>query len=96
VVGRLVEQKDVRSCEQQLGKCKAHEPPARELNGIAREILLAEAQPAENRPRLGLDRIPAQVLEALLEPAVLSEKALLHLPFRFGHFLLKQMESMLK
>jgi len=55
VVGRLVEQEEVRLHDEQAGKARAHNPAAAHLAGLAVELRFAEAEAAQHLPGLGLD-----------------------------------------
>ena len=77
VVGRLVEQQHVGLAQQQLREREAHLPAAGELVGEPLEVRLLEAEAEEHRARVGLDRVAAERLEAVVQPPVLGEEALL-------------------
>ena len=57
MVRRLVEQQQVRLLQQQLGQRDAHLPAAGELFGVALPVFLAEAQPAQHRAHLRVERV---------------------------------------
>ena len=57
MVGRLVEQQQVRLRQQQLGQCNAHLPAAGELLGVARPVFLAKAEAVEHRADLRVERV---------------------------------------
>ena len=71
VVGRLVEEQQVGVLEQQPRERDAHHPAARELADVALHVGLGEAEAGQDAPRLGLQRPAAELLEPMLEPAVL-------------------------
>ena len=75
VVGRLVEEQRVGAREQELGQVDAHPPAAREGAQLAVHALLAEAQPVQDRARLGVDPVAVHGLEARLGLAVALEQA---------------------
>jgi hypothetical protein len=77
VVGRLVEQQHVGLAQQKLRERDPHEPSARELLGHTGEVALLEAEAHQHGTRLGLDRVAAEVLEALSQAPVLLQEALL-------------------
>ena len=70
MVRRLVEEEQRRPLEEQARQRRPHPPAARELGERAREIGLPEAEPAQDDPRLGLEPVAAQRLEAVLEVPV--------------------------
>jgi len=49
VVGRLVEQQEIRAGQQQLGERDAHLPSPRERLGGPVEVGLVEAEPVQDR-----------------------------------------------
>ena len=57
MVGRLVEQQQVRLLQQQLGQRDAHLPAAGKFFGLPRPVFLAETQPCKHRADLGLDGV---------------------------------------
>ena len=57
MVGRLVEQQQVRLAEQQLGQREAHLPAAGERVGRPLEIRRLEAEPLQDRRGLQLDAV---------------------------------------
>ena len=63
MVGRLVQQQDIRLAEQELGKLDTHAPSPAELGGRPVEILTAKSQ-ADQRPfQLGMVIVSAHHLE---------------------------------
>ena len=74
VVGRLVEQQQVRLAQEQLGQRDAHLPAARELVGGARHVRLVEAQAEEHAVRLAFNVVAVAGLEARAQGAVLLEQ----------------------
>ncbi len=81
MVGRLVEQEQIRRAQQQLGQRETHLPAAREVIG---QLLLnrrLEAEPAQHRADLELDLIAVGHAEAILQLAVAREDRLV---LRFG------------
>ena len=74
VVGRLVEQQQVRLAQQQLGQRDAHLPAARKLVGGAGHVRLVEAQAEEHAVRLAFDVVAVASLKARAQGAVLVEQ----------------------
>ncbi len=70
VVRRLVEEEERRALEQEPRERRPHPPAPRELAERAREVRLPEAEPAQDDPRLRLEPVAAERLEAMLEVAV--------------------------
>ena len=70
VVRRLVEQEERRAQEEQPRERGAHAPPPGQLGERSRELLLPEAEAAEDHPGRGLEAIAAERLEGVLEVAV--------------------------
>ena len=73
VVGRFVEEQQVRLLQQQLGERDAHLPAAREGFGLALEVAAREAEALQDGRGLQLDRIAVTEAEAILEVAVAAE-----------------------
>ena len=69
VVGRLVEQEDVRVAEQGLGKEHAHLVACLEFLHAQPGQVLADAQAAEQHPGLGLGLVAVQLAELDLQVA---------------------------
>ena len=57
VVGRLVEQEQIRFLQQQFCKSDAHLPAARKLFSHAVPVFGTKPQASQNRPHLRFDRI---------------------------------------
>jgi hypothetical protein len=57
VIGRLVEQENVRLLQQQLRQRDSHLPAAGEFLGSARPVVLAEAEAVQHTSNLRFDRI---------------------------------------
>ncbi len=73
MVGRLVEQQQVRLAEQQLGEREAHLPAARERLGRPLEVGGREPEPLQDGRRLQLDVVAVVQPEAILQLAVARE-----------------------
>ena len=74
MVGRLVEQQAVGVGQQQLRQRHAHHPAARQLLDALAEVLLPEPEPRADLRRLGLQRVPAELLEPSLEVSELLQE----------------------
>ncbi len=97
VVGGLVEQQHVGLAQQQLRQREPHEPPSRELARVPLQVALPEPEPHQHGPRLGLERVAAQVLEPLPQPSVLGEQpVLLRALGGLGEVLLEQADAVLE
>ncbi len=70
MVGGLVEQQQVGLGQQQLGQRDAHLPAAAELIGLARPVLLAEAEAGEHGAHLRIERVAVEGVKALLQHGV--------------------------
>ena len=70
VVGRLVQQQQVRLLRQQPRQVRAHHPAAAHLARGPVEILLAEAQPGEDLLGLGFEPVAAQFIEPVMHVVV--------------------------
>ena len=70
MVGRLVEQQQVRFLQQQLRQRDAHLPAAGELVGQPRPVFFAEAETSQHRSDFGLDRVAVARPEFVLDPVV--------------------------
>ena len=81
MVGRLVEQQQVRRAQQQLRQRETHLPAARQVIGQLLLHLRLEAEPAQHRRDLELDLIAVAQAEAILHLAVAREHRLV---LRFG------------
>ncbi len=66
VVGRLVEQKNRGTAQQQLGKLDAHAPAARKLARRTAEVLALETQPQERLLDVGVARLAAKNMVVVL------------------------------
>ena len=66
MVRRLVEQEDRGTAQQQLRQLDAHAPAARELARGAAEVLAAETQPEERLLDVGVARLAAEDVVAIL------------------------------
>ncbi len=60
MVGRLVEQEDRRTSQQQLGQLDAHAPAARKLAGGAREVRTTESQTQQRALDVGFAGVAAE------------------------------------
>ena len=69
VVGRLVEQQQVRGRHQRLGEIEADAPAAGERPMRLGEVVLAEAEAAENLPGASFGVVAADVFVVRIEPA---------------------------
>ena len=67
MIGRLVQQQQVRLCQQQLGQRDAHLPPAGEFVDLPRPVFLAEAETGKHRADLRIERIAVERMKALLQ-----------------------------
>ena len=67
VVRRLVEEEERGGLEEEARQRGAHPPAPRELHERPREVDVAEAEPGQDDPRLGLEPVAAERLEAVLE-----------------------------
>ncbi len=76
VVGRLVEQQQVRLGQQQLGQRDAHLPAAAELVRLARPVFLAESEAGEHAAHLCVERVAVERVKALLEHRVAFRRGL--------------------
>ena len=70
VVGRLVEEQQVRSQQQQAGQGRPHAPASRELGERAMNRARFEPEPVEDDLGFRLEPVPAHCLEAMLHLAV--------------------------
>ena len=66
MVGRLVQQQQVRLLRQQPGQVRPHHPAAAHLARGPVEILVAEAEPGEDLLGLGFETIAAQLVEPVV------------------------------
>ena len=66
VVGRLVEQKNRGTAQQQLGQLDAHAPAARKLARRTAEVLALETQPQERLLDVGVARLAAKNMVVVL------------------------------
>ncbi len=73
MVGRLVEQQQVRPAQQQLGQGNAHLPTAREVLARLVAVGLRKTEPLEDPGHLGLHGIAAALQEFLLKMGVAVE-----------------------
>ena len=83
VVGGLVEQQQVGVAQEELSKCDAHLPAARELGARALKVGDLKAQAGQDLASVALELVAAQVLKAVLDLAVLVKKCVDVLPL-FG------------
>ena len=74
VVGRLVEQQQVRLAQQQLGQRDAHLPAARELVGGARHVRLVKAQAEKHAVRLAFDVVAVAGFKARAQGTILVKQ----------------------
>src|SRR5262249_13094977 len=70
MVRRLVEEQEIRSEQEEASQGRSHAPAARELRKPAMELVELEPQSAKDDLRLGLQPIPAECLESMLNLAV--------------------------
>ena len=70
MVGRLVEEEEIGGEEKESGQGRPHTPASRELRERAVDVVGSEAETAQNDLGLGLEPVPAQGLEAMLDLAV--------------------------
>ena len=80
VVGRLVQQQQIRLGQQQLGQRDAHLPAAAELIGLPRPVFLAEAQAGQHAAHLRVQRVAVQRVKALLQHGVALRRGLVLRP----------------
>ena len=83
MVGGLVEQQQVGVAQEELSKCDAHLPAARELGARALKVGDLKAQAGQDLASVALELVAAQVLKAVLDLAVLVEERVDVLPL-FG------------
>ena len=74
VIGRLVEQQEVRPEQEQACQRRPHAPSTGELRERTMDLLRLEPEPAEDHLGLGLEAIPAQGFEAVLDLAIPLEQ----------------------
>ncbi len=67
MIGRLVQQQQVRLFEQQLGQRDAHLPAAGEFLGALVPLLVREAEAGQNRPHLRFDGVAVAVTEFTIQ-----------------------------
>ena len=96
MVGRLVQEQHVGPGEQKFREREAHQPAAGELTRIPREVILAKAEPAKDRARLGLDGVAAQALEARLQASVLGEEGVVLIGLHDRHLVLDHAQAVLQ
>ena len=70
VVRRLVEKEERGTLQEEARQGGAHPPAPRELQEGPREVGVPEAEPAQDDPRLRLEPVAAERLEAVLEVPV--------------------------
>ena len=70
MVGRLVQQQQVRLLRQQPRQVRAHDPAAAHLARGPVEILFAEAQAGEDLLGLGFEPVAAQLVEPVVHIVV--------------------------
>jgi hypothetical protein len=70
MVGRLVEQQDIRLGQKELGQSDAHLPSAREFFHTPGQILTRKAQSIEHLGHLGFQRVALVLLEFRLDPMI--------------------------
>ena len=73
MVGRFVQQQQVRLLQKQLGQRQPHLPAAGERLRRTLEVLALEPQALQHRRRLQLDRVSVAEAELILKVAVASK-----------------------
>src|SRR5207253_3379616 len=70
MVGRFVEQQEVRFLREQAPQMRAHDPAAAHLAGWAIKIFFAKTQAGEDLLGFGLEPITAQFVKAVVDIVV--------------------------